>query len=267
VLAEETSAKTPEYGWTNEVVAGLNFNQTHFDNWVQGGEDAWSWQFDLISRFNNDREKFNWSNSGKMSFGKTRISGNEARKSADEIDLESVFTYKIGLPICPYAAATAKSQFARGYDYSAEPKNEISSYLDPAFFTQGIGAGYSPICELKTRLGASVKETVTRNHPAPYADDPETEEIEKIKVEFGAESAADLKWKFGKNILIVSKLNLFSNLKSYREIDVTWDNIATASIAKYLNANLNVKLFYDRDISKKRQIKEVIAVGLTYSLL
>jgi len=164
-------------------------------------------------------------------------------------------------------AATAETQFTGGFEYIDDSKVEISNFFDPTYLSQSAGVGYEPVDEFKTRLGFALHETVTRDHPVPYADDPETEEEEKTKVEPGLESVTDFSKTLIGNILMTSKLEIFSNLKGADEIDVKWDNIFTAKISKYIDVTINVKFFYDKDISEKRQIKQSLAVGLTYTFL
>lgn len=264
-LAQDKEEEKPEYGWKKELIGNLNFTQNNFDNWEQGGENSWSWQLDINAKFVNDQEKYNWSNSGKCSFGKTKIGDVEARKAADEIKLESVYTYKLGVYVNPYIAVAGKTQFIRGYQYSGDSKTEVSNFMDPGYFTESIGVGYAPNDKIKSRLGAALKETITSDFP--YADDPNTEKIEKTKVEIGAESTTDINVKLNEMILFTSKLELFSNLERVDEIDVNWDNLFSVKISKYINVSLNICLFYDKDISKKRQLKETLAVGLSYSFL
>ncbi len=263
--AQEKEA--PKYGWQKEVVGSINLAQTTFDNWAQGGENSFAWQVNLNMKFVNDQEKYNWSNSGKFSFGMVKVGDGTTKKSVDEIKLESVFTYKLGVYVNPYVAATAETQFAKGYDYSVTPNVAISNFLDPAYFTQSVGLGIEPVKNLKTRIGAALKETVTRDYPVPYADDPNTPEVETTRVEMGAESVTDFSWKVSENTLFTTKLELFSNLKALDQVDVRWDNILSAKVAKYMDVNFNVKLFYDRDISRKRQLKQALTIGLTYSFL
>jgi hypothetical protein len=264
-------------GWKKELVGAINLTQASFDNWAQGGENTLGWQLALNGNFTHRAPKHEWANGVKLAYGMTKIGDEDAVKSVDEIKLESVFAYKAGFFVDPYAAATAETQFSKGYKYedvtdtagiTTEVKTPISNFLDPAYFTQsaGIQRQYGEV--LKTRLGAAIKETVTDKYPKPYADDPETEdEVEKTKVEAGAESVTDLNLKLSGNLLFTSKLELFSNLEATNEIDVKWDNLLTAKIEEYLSVNLNVKLFYDRDISKSRQIKQSLAIGLTYSFI
>jgi hypothetical protein len=264
--AQETAEEAPKYGWKNELVGGVNLSQSSFDNWSQGGEDNLAWQININAKFENDQEKANWINSGKLSFGHVKIGDQGSKKSVDEIRMESVLTYKTGL-FSPYAAATGQTQLTAGYDYSLDPRVQVSDLFDPAYLTQSAGIQYKPSEIIKTRLGAALKETLTRNHPR-YSDTPDTPDtLEKTRVEFGAESVTDLEKKLAENIQLTSKLELFSNLQSAKEIDVRWDTIFTSKISKFIDVNFNVQLFYDSDISKKRQLKQALALGLSYNFM
>jgi len=166
VSAQEQSTNPPQYGWKKEMIGNLNFTQNNFDNWRQGGENSWSWQTDLNGKFVNDQEAFTWSNAGKLSYGQTKVGDNSARKSADEIKLESVFTYKLNVYVNPFISVTGLTQLTAGYKYSDTSKVKISNFMDPGYFTQSIGFGYQPNQLIKTRIGAAIKETFTTNYSA-----------------------------------------------------------------------------------------------------
>ncbi|MCK5078211.1 MAG: DUF3078 domain-containing protein, partial [Calditrichia bacterium] len=100
----------------------------------------------------NDQEKYNWSNAGKISYGKTKVSGADARKSADEIRLESVFTFKMGAYVNPYVALTGETQLTNAYKFSDSSKVEISNFLDPGYFTESIGLVMNRLKILKPGL-------------------------------------------------------------------------------------------------------------------
>ncbi len=266
LMAQDTKEK-PEYGWHKEMVGGLNLTQTSFDNWTQGGENSTAWQMNFNFKFVNDQVKTNWSNTGKFTYGQTKTGEAESRKSIDEIKLESVLTYKLAVLINPFVAATGQTQFAPGYSYSDDTRTMISAFMDPGYFRQSIGIGIKPNETVQTRLGAALKQTVTRKYPKPYADDPATPEVETFKSEVGIESVTDVNWKLNETTLYTSKLELFSALGALDETDINWDNLFTTKISKYFNVNFNVKIFYDKDISAKRQIKQALALGLTYTFL
>jgi hypothetical protein len=266
-MAYADEAEDAPVGWKTEVVGALNLTQASFDNWAQGGEATLGWQVGLNGTFTHYAPSHEWANGMKMAFGMTKVGDEDARKSVDEIRFESVYTYKAGYIVDIYVAATAATQFSKGYEYTDSEKITVSDFLDPGYFTQsaGIARAYKDI--LKTRLGGAIKETITDQFPVPYADDPETDEIEDTKTEAGAESVTDLNLKLGESLLFTSKLELFSNLEATNAIDVNWDNLLTAKIEEYLSVNLNVRIFYDRDISTSRQIKESLAIGLAYSFI
>jgi len=261
IAQDKKEEKKPEYGWKNEAVGVLNFTQNQFDNWAKGGENAWSWQMDINAKFVNDQEKYNWATSGKLSYGKTKVGDAGAKKAADEIKLESVYTYKMGSFANPYIAATGMTQFTDGYAYTDTSKMVISSFMDPGYFTQSLGLGIDVNKNVKTRIGAALKETVTDKFSDSYADG------ESMRLEYGAESVTDAKLQVSENILYTSKLALFSNLIGLDEIDVDWDNVFSAKVSDYITVSFNFKLFYDKDVSAKRQLKETLAVGISYTLL
>ena len=46
---------------------------------------------------------------------------------------------------------------------------------------------------------------------------------------------------------------------------MNWDSLISASISRLVNVNFNFRLIYDRNVSPKRQIKQSLAVGFTYT--
>ena len=167
----------------------------------------------------------------------------------------------------PFVAITAKTQLAKGYSYDVSPKVAVADFFDPGYVTESIGLGYNRGDGFKTRFGAALKHTFTSDFPVPYADDPSTAEIEDTKSEFGAESVTDFSIKLSETILFTSKLEMFSNLESLNEIDINWDNLFSAKLTEYIAVSFNIKLFYDRNISIRRQLRQTLAAGLTYSVL
>lgn len=248
-----------------EAVGSLSFSQAHFDNWAQGGESMLAHQFDLGGKLTYNQEKYVWTNTGKIAFGNSKIGETETKKTIDEIRIESILTYFIGFAANPYLALKGETQLAPGYQYG-ESKVQVSNFLDPGYFTQSAGLKYSPIETLSIRFGAAVKETITKDFPAPYADDPETEKIETTKIEPGMETVLAFSKKISENTLINSTLDLFNNFTSFDATDVRWNTDITTQITKYINVKFNVKLFYDKDISTKRQLNQSLLVGISYTL-
>lgn len=268
LLSAANAKKEAPLGWKKELVGNLNISQNSFDNWSQGGSNMLAWQLNLNGHFVENRKQYSWANHSKLVYGMSRIAGSEARKSVDEIKLGTVYTRKLGIHVNPYVSLKLDTQFTNGYKYKDTTRTKISNFMDPGYFVESFGAGWAASKWLKTRVGFALKQTITRDFPKPYADNPATpDEIEKIKSEMGFESVIDLKTKLHKNILLTSKLELFSNLDALNQTDVQWDTVFNTKISKFICVNLNVKLYYDRDVSPRRQIKQALALGFTYSFI
>jgi Protein of unknown function (DUF3078) len=253
-------------GWHRQAVGQLNLTQVSFDNWSEGGENAVAWQLGLASNFDYRQPNYAWSNSGKLAYGRSKLGDSDFRKTVDEIVLESVLTRKALGWLDAYVSVNARTQFSTGYQFTDSTRTATSAFLDPGYFTQSIGLGYQASEAFKTRFGAALKETVTKLYNV-YADDPDTPGIEKNKVEGGVTSVTDLNTKFRDNALLTSKLELFSDLKALNRTDVNWQSTLTVQLAKYVNLNFDVRLLYDSDVSPRRQLKEALALGLTYTFL
>jgi hypothetical protein len=259
--------KKPVHGWTHSVVSGLTLTQVSYTNWAQGGENAFAWTATLEGKSVNDEEKTNWATSYKLAFGQTRLGSQGLRKTDDKIELETILTFKMGTYINPYAGATFKSQFATGYKFDdSGNKDAVSRFMDPGYVTQSAGVGYQPLPEVKTRLGAALRETFTSDF-IRYADDPLTPDIEKVRVEGGLEFVTDVEWKLEDNLLFTSKLEMFSAFKTMDEVVIRLDNSLTAKVNKYVNVILNVQLINERRINPRTQVKETMAIGLSYTIL
>lgn len=255
------------YGWTQNVVAGLNLAQISFKDWAQGGENALAYTIWLNGSAVQDMEMTHWTNAYRLAFGQTRLGNQGLRKTDDEIYFESLLIYKFGLYINPYAAATLRTQFAKGFMYdNLGNRIEASKFFDPGYLTQSLGVAYKPIPEITTRLGVGIREVITSDFPG-YADDPLTVEIEKTRTDGGMESVTNIEWKFAENMVFASNLELFAPFKTLDRITVRSDNAIVAKVNKYVTANLTLQLINDVRVTPLTQIKEGIAIGLSYTLL
>lgn len=264
--AQNDTANTDPYGWTHTVVANLNITQNSYDNWVKGGENTLAWQLTLNGSANLEEERYLFTNKLLLDYGRTKVGGDDSRKSVDEINFESVFTYMAGIYVNPYASIHLLTQFTEGFDEN-DSDLKVSDFFDPGYLTQSIGIGYEPIKEVNTRLGFAVKETFTNEAATNLTDDADTDEIEKTKVEAGLESVTNLKVKLAETIGLSSTLNIFSNVERIDETDVDWNSTFTGKLTDLVNVNLNIRLVYDKDLSERRQIKQVLAIGFSYTVL
>ncbi|MBA4312093.1 MAG: hypothetical protein C0417_05645 [Chlorobiaceae bacterium] len=267
-FSQDKTTPVPEYGWKHGLVAGLTLTQVAFTDWAQGGENALSYTFSADGKSVDDEEVSNWSNNYKFAFGQTRLGGQTLRKTDDIIDVSSVYIYKVCTYINPYASVSLKTQFAKGYIYPRQDSSvQVSAFFDPAYLTQSAGIGYQPIKEIKTRLGVGLREVITNNFSLYYTDDPKTnDKIEKTTIDGGMESVTEVEWQMEDNVLFTSKLELFAPFKTIDEIIVRNNSSVTAKVGKYITAILNVQLINEKKVTPRTQVKETIALGLSYTI-
>ncbi len=267
LASAQTAEKPPETGWKNSMVAGLNINQVRLENWSQGGENSFAWALIGTGKFLYAQTTYSWTNNLKVTYGQTKLGSADFEKTADEFFFESIYSHSIGWKVDPYAAVTVKTQLAPGYKTLDSGRTQTSGFFDPGYLMQSAGFTYAPSESFSTRLGVAVKETFTSKFTQyGYADDPKTPEIEKTRVQTGIESATGVKFTVMENLLFTSQLNLFSAFKTLDVWDVRWDNTLTAKVNTYINASLNVLVVHEIAQTRRTQLKEALALGITYAL-
>lgn len=100
-----------------------------------------------------------------------------------------------------------------------------------------------------------------------YSDDSGTPEIEKTEVDGGIESVTEIEWKIGENVLFTAKQELFAPLKNFDQVVVRGDNTLALKVSKYIVMNLNVQCINETQVTQRTQVKETLAIGLSYTLL
>jgi len=207
-----------------------------------------------------------WTNSLKITYGRSKFGDQEYRTNDNEIYFESVLIHRLGWIVNPYASGTFRTAVAKGFNYEVIPAQQIVGFFDPAYFTEGLGFAYDEDKGLKQRVGIAFKQTIANKFDTLYTDDPETpNEIENFKFESGLESVTEYELEFMENMSYYGYLRLFTRFNEFDKWDVRWDNIITAKINDYFNVNFNFLLIYEEDQSIKRQIKEALQLGIVYN--
>ena len=269
---QEESAKankdtTTFRGWKHAAAAGMNLTQVSYKDWVAGGENALAYGLHLTGVSTAFGDRTIWANSYRFAFGQARLGDQGLRKTDDEIYMETFLIYKVGAEVNPYAAATFRTQFAAGYTYTGVLEAQVSRFFDPAYLTESVGAAYSPAPGFTTRIGVALREVLTSSFPA-YADDPATKDVlEKTNVRGGAESVSDLHIGVAENIDLVARLELFVPFNAMDRVIVRNDYGIAAKVNSFISTTLTFNVLNDVNISPRTQMKQVLALGLTYTLL
>jgi len=252
--------------WIPSAVAGFNISQLALSNWSQGGENSLTWTLTGDFSYNYQSNDIEVKNNLRLAYGRTKLGSEDFKTNNNDFYLESVILKKIDFPVDPYFSNTVRTSLTIGYNYGTTPKTEIVNFFDPGYVTQSIGFYYEPNKEFNTRLGIGVEEVFTRNN-TKYADNKSTPKIEKSGVEAGIESVTSLKKLVAENLLLKSKLRLFTRFNSLDVWDVRWDNTIVAKINGFLNVNFTFLLVYQQDQSLKTQIKQGLQLGFVYTIL
>lgn len=256
------------YKWTPSLITGLNVSQIAFRNWTQGGENSITWTLTGDFGLKYNTEQWAFKNQLKAAYGRTKQGEKDFITNDNELYLETVISYQIlGWAVNPYFSNTVRTQLTEGFDYSVTPEVKISDFFDPGYITQSLGFTYDKLENIQTRLGIAFQEVITNNF-TKYSDDPETlNEVEKFKFETGIESVTDANFLLAENLLMKTKLRLFSRFESLDVWDVRWDNTITAKINSWMNVNFAYLLIYQKDQSLTAQMKQALQLGIVYTIL
>ena len=257
-----TPVDSVKYGWTLKAGGLLNLSQAYYDNWAKGGDDAFAYQWNLNGSASLTEEQYAWETNAKAIYGRTKLGDLGSRKSSDQFDFETIYTRLLKILVHPFASATAQSQFFPGYSYTGTPvvRSQISDYFNPAYFTQTVGLGIEPIKDLKERLGATLKQTSGdygfQVNGVRTGDD--------FKQEYGLSSTTEFERALMENIQVSTRLDIFANFKGWDETDGRWANRVTAKVNKWVNANFEYELLYDKDLSESSQTREGLSIGISF---
>ena len=280
--------------WTIGGVGALNFSQITLNNWAAGGENSFSTTalFNLFSNYK--KNKLTWDNSFDFAYGFLQRGTSALRKSDDKIDITSKLGYETKKNWYATALVNFKSQFSVGYNYPND-STVISNFLAPAYTLISTGMDYkvkdyfsffaSPITGKITvvnsqslaDVGAYGVEKAVYNSAGIM-----TAKGKMSRYEFGALISTKFKKEIVKNVILATKLDLFSNyLHDPQNIDVNWDFLLNLKVNKYIATSISTTLIYDHDTpigiyknvngvstlvgtGPRTQFKEALAVGFSY---
>lgn len=257
--ASAQDSDVPPSPWKYTASGNLNLSQAYFDNWTKGGSNALAWESRLEGGALRTAEDWDWESKGKAVYGQSRLEGLGTRKAADELSFETIYTRKVSEWVNPFASARVQTQFAAGYTYddSAGTRARVSGPFDPTYATQTVGLGKSWGEAYKARVGATLKETFSAARYG-YAG------ADGRKVEPGASLVLDVRQSLMENILLTSVLDIFADFKGVDAVDVRWENRIAAKVNALVSANFGLDVLYDKDQSTSRQIRQSLAVGISF---
>jgi len=265
LYAQDSTDVKKDTLWVPKGVVSLNLSQVALSNWSQGGQSSIAFTFMTLMGLDYIGDIWKWKNGLKFAYGRTKYGDEEYRTNENEIFFESTLIRQLNWAVSPYAGVTAQTAVTDGFNYDSIPAYQVAAFGDPFYLTEAVGFIYDKIPNFSTRLGVGLKQTWADKFAFQYTDDDGTPELEKFKNESGIESVTEYRLGFMENMEYYVYLRLFGTFDDLSVWDVRWDNVITAKINDYFNVNFNFLLIYDEDQSIKRQIKEALQLGITYS--
>ena len=259
-------------GWTKGGIFTLNLSQGASQNWAAGAEQSSFSINSIIQAFAfYKKNKVSWDNTFNGQYGIVNATSIGTRKNDDRIDILSKLGYTLGNS--KWSAAllgNMRTQFAEGFDYSANPIEKNSDFFSPAYLlispginfkaTNGIDIFISPV----TSRWIIVQQDSLR---ALYQVPDNKNSINEV----GAFASVQVKRDIAKNMNYVARFDLFSNYKiEPQNVDVFWTNVINMKVNKYISVTYNFDLIYDHDVENVKtggllgtQLKSLIGVGFS----
>jgi hypothetical protein len=207
------------------------------------------------------------------------------RKSEDLIRLQADLQYQgdgFFRRFSPTLAGDLRTQFATGFDYDSnpfegnvpegdprlnqEPPVQTSAFFAPGTITESLGLTYEPIDQFSVRLGVASKQTIVRepDFRVLYGVD----EDNLARVEVGGQLSSSVNQRLSENIRYQSQLDVFFAISQLENPpDAIWQNVVNLEVNDWLSTDLEFVAMYNEDTIRAIQLKEVISVGVSLSIL
>jgi hypothetical protein len=262
--------------WKRGGKVGLNFSQSHLSNWAAGGQSALNTLGLLSYTANYAKDDYKWDNILDMNLGYSIIGEAKAIKTDDKFEFNSLYSKKATEKLFYSLGFSLKTQFTDGFDYKTDSTTPISRLFSPGYITLGAGMDWIPNKHFSVTFApATGRITIVADQKLADAGAFGVEPGENLRFELGTKLTAKVAAEIAKNVLLGSKLELFSDyIKNPQNIDVDWQANITMKVNSWLNANIAAHLIYDDDImitdkdgkiGPRTQFKEVLSVGLSYT--
>ncbi len=275
---DSTEAKRNPWNLAADISVAQS-QSSYSRNWDGEEEGTMAW----ASTFNGSAEKqlqpkVNSRSTLKLEFGQTQTQDRQEEswsgpvKSLDNIDLESVLRYSMGIRIDPFVAFRFQSQFTDvrgGAEYS----------INPMLFTESAGLARSFWKKqdryLIVRFGGALRQKRDRNFS--FDDSTGVRGTKNIN-DAGLEVVGELTTPLLNNrVRANARVSAYQALyNSYTEndpegdwksTDLDLEAIFTTRVTRLIAVNVNLRWLYDREIDKAGRFKELLTLGISYSLL
>ena len=257
--------------WHTEAAGNLSFTQVGFYRWHEGGINSLALGGGLSLAAQRTSRLVEQSHDLRLTFGIVKQNQLELRKADDLIHLRSSISLQKGSllgPFQPVLTIDIRSQFAPGYKYDSkeeEPPLKISDLLSPAILLQTLGASFETTPWLTVQAGLASKQTVVLRET--LRERYKVQDASVARAELGLSGLILIDSEPFRNVRLKHSLSLFAAYGAANTPDFVSETLITMRINDWLQVNAEYTAQLDRDVSRAVQMKEVVSLGLAFSLL
>ncbi len=267
--------------WETSVFGSLSGSQVGLQNWQGGGINSLAVSAGIDGTATRITNRWQQKYEMRLALGVVKQDTLDFRKAEDIIVLAAKLQYAGGgffSHFNPMLAASVRTQFTEGFNYDKDPlfaldpsgerrrpPVKVSDLFSPATLQQSIGLTYDPNAWFTHRFGVAAKETVVaiERLRVLYGVDP----ADAVRFELGVESVTQIDREIFENVRYKTSLGLFASFNKVETPDMLWENLVAMKVNAWLSVNFEFVALYDRDISNKLQLKEVLSVGVSLLLI
>lgn len=261
--------------WTLHSDISVSLTQSAFSN-TWAGTELSNITWVANSTTTAEKQLKPWlknTNTLKLAFGQTHLQKTDALgekywekpdKTTDKIDLESVLRFTTQGWVDPFVAGRMESQFL-------DLSQAETLILNPLLFTETAGVIRTFVDteqdKLTGRLGAALRENYRRivNADATTTVDGGLELVSEYRHIFEVPTDSNFRSKLlVYQALFNSKSDQMN--EDWKSPDVVWENVFTTKLFGMVSANLALELRYDKEQVHDLQWKQILSLGLSYSL-
>lgn len=276
VQAQDDALDTLEVGeWSRELVGSFAGSQAGYSNWSEGGVNTLSITASLRGQALGVGARWKQKHQARLAYGAVKTDGRSYRKAVDVIHGNSAFLYQgdgFWQTFKPTAAIDARTQFVEGLNYGENPFDDgrplpvkVSGFMSPAYVSQTLGLTYERGSWFSQRLGFSSKQTIVADPDLRPLYGVDSNEL--ALVEGGVESETSFDRIILPRTRLKSSLTLFQAFNEAELPDMYWETLLEIQANQWLTTNVSTVLVYNANVSTELQIKEVISVGVSFTLI
>ena len=214
--------------------------------------------------FNYRNKKWKWDNKIISSYGISHVNKQGFRKTDDRFEYNSIIALESIEEWYISFFSNFISQFSRGFDYSKDPRLEVSSIMSPAYFSFGPGILWRKNENLRVNIAPATSRFIFVSKP--FSGMYGVPEGKRSIYGIGLNMSAFLKFKLMDNVTLENIIALYSDyIDNPQNIDINHQANFEVDVNKYLSVNLTLHLKSDSNASSKIQFRQLFGLGVNYT--